>query len=210
LFFLSRNWERDKHTIEGSFAALKRSELPFWLFTHPEGYRISPEKKSQAHEFAKQNGLPILNHVLLPRVKGFAATVTALETSLDAVYDVTVVYGKPPSGILGMCSGDWFIGSRKFVPIDIYLRRYPLSTIPKDEEKIKEWLYTVYKEKDDIIAYWKDNHKFPDHIVPIPQPPERKVTWPYILNCYLKWVVYALAPSFLILTICLKIYWSLS
>lgn len=61
-----------------TFEHLRKRELPFWMISHPEGTRWSKAKLKKSHEWAKKQGLPILNNVLLPRSKGFIATVRGL------------------------------------------------------------------------------------------------------------------------------------
>lgn len=57
---------------------------------------MSPKKKSESQDFAKKRDLPVLDHVLLPRSKGFVAAVSELRDShVKHVYDLTLVYGGP-------------------------------------------------------------------------------------------------------------------
>ena len=59
--------------------AVKLNELldypsPVWVLLYPEGTRLSPEKLAASQEFAASRNLPILNHHLVPRTKGFSFT----------------------------------------------------------------------------------------------------------------------------------------
>ena len=54
---------------------------------------FTKSKHDAAVKFAKAKGLPEPKHVLIPRTKGFVATVQGLRDDLlDAVYDVTIWY----------------------------------------------------------------------------------------------------------------------
>ena len=92
--FLSRNWNADAEKINKTFESLRNLNVPFWLISHLEGTRFSPKKVANSQQFAKKHDLPLLNHVLLPRYKGFVATLKGLRTDpkVKAVYDFTVVY----------------------------------------------------------------------------------------------------------------------
>jgi hypothetical protein len=52
---------------------------------------------------------------------------------------------------------------------DIYLRRYKTSEIPKDDEGAQNWIMNVYKEKDELLGYYKETGgaKFADEDVPV-------------------------------------------
>lgn len=55
--------------------------------------------------FAKKRDLPQLEHLLIPRVKGFAQAVQSLRDRLDAVYDLTIYYSEPPGNLWTLFSG---------------------------------------------------------------------------------------------------------
>lgn len=61
-----------------------------------EGTRFTPKKHQEALDFSKKRDLPQLDHVLLPRSKGFVAAVKELRGShIQHVYDLTLVYAGP-------------------------------------------------------------------------------------------------------------------
>jgi lysophosphatidic acid acyltransferase/lysophosphatidylinositol acyltransferase len=45
-------------------------------------------------EVAKEKGLPILKHHLLPRTRGFVASIPYLKGKVPAIYDVVVAVDK--------------------------------------------------------------------------------------------------------------------
>jgi hypothetical protein len=79
-----------------SFAAGAGASSPVHLLLFPEGWslhhgadRLSVHAKS--NEFAKRERRPQLKHLLLPRNRGFKATLECLRESSPVVYDVTIV-----------------------------------------------------------------------------------------------------------------------
>ena len=52
---------------------------------------------------------------------------------------------------------------------DIYLRRYKTSDIPKDDEGAQKFIMNVYKEKDELLGYYKETGgaKFTENDVPV-------------------------------------------
>ena len=157
--FIRRNWTADAATILSTFANLNDTGLPIWLLSHPESTRISPEKYEQSVAYQKQNDhLPALDHLLLPRTKGFVATVGALRaTLLDAVYDLTVDY---PQGFPGMFNTAAGAGPR----IVIHIKRHPIETLPEDPAELKQWCLDRWVEKDALLEGFRSTGSFPDPI----------------------------------------------
>lgn len=104
--FLHRVFKRDEAQIKFLMNKLKNTkERTFFVF-YPEGTDFTPKKKLKSIEvnsfkylhflilfqFAKQNGLPKLNHLLLPRTKGLVVMLEELGNFIDSVYDVTIAY----------------------------------------------------------------------------------------------------------------------
>jgi len=156
---LSRNWEEDQRTINNTFYNLKTRKLPFWLASHVEGTRITPEKLKQSHEYAKKNDLPILNNVLLPRKRGFVTTIKALRDNLDAIYDLTAVWG---DGKTEPKFED--IVMRRGITLHIHVRRFPMNQIPIQDEELYNWLIERFKEKDQLIEHLKQFGEFPNKL----------------------------------------------
>jgi len=98
--FLSRSWSADQEKINQTFQKLRSLQLPFWLISHVEGTRFAESKHKASVDFAKKHDLPQLNHVLLPRSKGFVATLSGLRknSQVKAVYDFTVMYNSGKVG----------------------------------------------------------------------------------------------------------------
>eukprot|EP00012_Vannella_robusta_P001024 CAMPEP_0206183086 /NCGR_PEP_ID=MMETSP0166-20121206/435_1 /ASSEMBLY_ACC=CAM_ASM_000260 /TAXON_ID=95228 /ORGANISM="Vannella robusta, Strain DIVA3 518/3/11/1/6" /LENGTH=273 /DNA_ID=CAMNT_0053597887 /DNA_START=177 /DNA_END=998 /DNA_ORIENTATION=- len=157
--FLSRNWTKDQASIEKAFERQRKLKgHPLWMTTYPESTRLSPEKRAMSHEFARNHGLPLWQHVLVPRTKGFVAQVQGLREIVPALYDLTIAYGgrnhEPPTP-LDMGCGNY--GN----PILFYCKRYPMEDLPTDEEGLKNWLFDRWQEKEELLTYFHEHNKFP-------------------------------------------------
>jgi 1-acyl-sn-glycerol-3-phosphate acyltransferase len=181
--FLSRNWQFDKTTIEKAFYHLKIVKEPFWLFSHPEGTRFSLEKMKKSHDYARKIGGPILRNVLLPRVRGLWASIYALHDEVDAIYDLTIQYRKPPPNIFVAYSG-----LHRPIEMDVYIRRIPIKEIPIDEKGVEKWLWELYQWKDQLIDQYKKEGRYPGQEVhPLPEDYTRR-WWLQSLWWYVFWI----------------------
>jgi len=43
------------------------------------------------------------------------------------------------------------IGHKQGSGVHLYLRRIPVSVIPKEKAELTKWIYNLYKEKDELI-----------------------------------------------------------
>ena len=57
-----------------------------------EGTRFTPDKHKASMEIAKQKGLPVLKHHLLPRTRGFIQCAQSMKSHFKYIYDVTVCF----------------------------------------------------------------------------------------------------------------------
>ncbi len=139
--FLKRDWFTDKARIERTFQHLIESGIPYWLISFVEGTRITPEKLRKSREHAVKRCLVPPSYTLVPRVKGFSASVQGLRGSAVAVYDVTIGY---PKGIPSL----WQYISGQVSEIHLHLKRYGMETLPNDEEGLARWLSDRFSEKE--------------------------------------------------------------
>lgn len=143
--FLERNWAEDRSSIERTFASLVRDRVPMWLITFPEGTRLTAEKLESSRAWAEKQGLPLPNHTLVPRTKGFVATVQALRTHATAVYDLTLGYEEGVPSLWQYIQGF----ARK---AHLHVRRYPIDSLPSDDDGIARWLQERFREKEALLA----------------------------------------------------------
>lgn len=171
--FLKRNWTSDKTALINKLQDIvhNRFPRPFWIAMYPEGTRITPDKRIKSQEYAKQNNLPILNNVLLPRTKGFTTVLQQLHTTLDAIYDVTAGY-KPDGLYLGHVLR---YGQFNVNEIHMNIERINIHELPidsnnnnndnsnnsdKTEKDISNWLLQRYVHKDNVLEYFNNHGHF--------------------------------------------------
>lgn len=151
--FLTRSWERDQSNFVTKLRKLSTfpsTGLPYWLVLFPEGSRLQPDKLANSQKFAQANNYPTFNNVLLPRFKGFQALVPEIRSSINYVVDVTLMFeGKKPS------MSSVLKGTADNV-IHVHIRTHPISTIPRNEEGIKDWLLQRWIEKETRIQEFSD------------------------------------------------------
>ena len=83
-------------TLLRSFASPPETASPVHLLLYPESWSMhnGTDRKSvhaKSNGFAKREGKPTLKHLLLPRTRGFNASLQCLRESSPVVYDVTMV-----------------------------------------------------------------------------------------------------------------------
>mmetsp|Transcript_10043 Transcript_10043/g.18107 ORF Transcript_10043/g.18107 Transcript_10043/m.18107 type:complete len:360 (-) Transcript_10043:324-1403(-) len=164
VLFITRSANRAVIELKHAFESLKTDRIPFWMISYLEGTRRTPEKLQQAQEFARERDLPVLRHVLQPRVKGFVNMVTELRSVTPAVYDITIGYedskdgsGEPlpsfTSLLLDYCGG-------KSRVVKVLQRRIPMENVPENENDAKMFVYNLYKEKDELLDDFEKTGEF--------------------------------------------------
>lgn len=142
--FVKRNWTADKKNIDAVFANILKNDIPVWIISFVEGTRIRPSKLERSNAYAEKSGQEPTRHVLLPRTKGFTATALALYDHLDAVYDLTIAYENGVPTIW-----QWFKGYA--TRTHLHVRRFPMDTLPKDEQALSDWLTQRFYIKDERL-----------------------------------------------------------
>lgn len=152
--FLRRDWTADRERIRKTFETLVRERIPVWLVSFAEGTRSTPEKLQASAEWAAEQGLEATRHVLIPRSKGFVATVQGLGDHLDAVYDVTIGY---VDGVPTL----WQYITGSVQRIHVHVRRFPIESLPRLEHELRDWLIGCYREKDLLLEHFYSTGAFP-------------------------------------------------
>jgi lysophosphatidylglycerol acyltransferase 1 len=68
---------------------------------------------------------------------------------IEYVIDVTIAY--PNAHALSL--GTLVFGSRECCDIGVNYRIFPISEVPyEDEDKLRDWMYKVYEEKDKLLG----------------------------------------------------------
>ena len=92
IIFLERNWEKDKAVMEKQVANLVDYPDPVWLLLFAEGTRYTAAKHAASIEFAQRAGLEPLQHLFMPRTKGFLLTVDQVRGRFPAIYSCTLAF----------------------------------------------------------------------------------------------------------------------
>ncbi|CAI5460215.1 unnamed protein product [Closterium sp. Yama58-4] len=157
--FLARNYATDQRRILDGYARLRSFPLHFWVALFMEGTRFTPEKLKAAQEYAKEAGLPIPRHVLVPRTKGLVMSVEQTKGHAGAIYDFTVNFpkGKTPPTFANILK-------RKASQIDVYFERVPIDQVPQDAEGITKWCQESFVKKDKNLDYYVEHNGFDEKL----------------------------------------------
>ena len=83
-------------------------------------------------------------NVMVPRTKGFVASIQGLGARTDAVYDVTIHYdGRVPSL--------WEYAQGHCSRVRLHVRRFPMTGLPTEPAALSTWLLERFREKDEIL-----------------------------------------------------------
>ena len=105
-------------------------------------------------EYAQSKGIEPLEHLLLPRTKGFSLTLDALRGHLDAVYDTTIAYVGGVPSLWQWCRGD-------VSEVGLYVRRFEISSLPTTDEELAAWLQARWREKDVLLDHYYTHGVWP-------------------------------------------------
>jgi 1-acyl-sn-glycerol-3-phosphate acyltransferase len=152
--FLKRNWAADQDSIEATFHRLLADQVPCWIVSFVEGTRIRPAKHAASRRYAEEHRLPPLEHLLLPRTKGFTATVTGMRDHVQAIYDCTVGYVE---GVPTLWQ--WIQG--RMPVVNCHLRRIEIAELPHDRTALSAWLVERWQIKDRRLAHYYQTGSFP-------------------------------------------------
>jgi 1-acyl-sn-glycerol-3-phosphate acyltransferase len=151
--FVKRDWAADQASIERTFSRLTDNQVPVWLLSFPEGTRVSATKVARSQEYARAQGLAPLEHVLVPRTKGFVASVAGLRRHAAAIYDVTIGYERGVPTLWQYIKG--FVNRAH-----LHVRRFPIADLPVDDEALAVWLQQRFQEKDRLLAHFYEHGHF--------------------------------------------------
>ncbi|XP_053566349.1 1-acyl-sn-glycerol-3-phosphate acyltransferase epsilon isoform X2 [Bombina bombina] len=155
--YVKRSANFNEKKMRNKLMSQIKAKTPMYLVIFPEGTRYNPELPkviADSQTFAAKEGLPVLNHVLTPRVKATHVAITAMEDYLDAVYDITVAYEKTTDQN----------GKRKEAPsmteflckecprIHIVVERVDQKDIPKEQIFMRRWLHERFEIKDKLLT----------------------------------------------------------
>ena len=143
--FVKRDWSKDADSVRATFAKLRESQLPAWLVIFPEGTRLKPDKLKSSQDYARRKGLPVMNRVMIPRGKGFHASLQGMDGIMNAVYDLTFKYEGDIPGLYSFFTKGGCI-------VHLHSVRYDITEIPRRERDLNAWLMERFLEKDRILS----------------------------------------------------------
>ncbi|GMT10615.1 hypothetical protein PFISCL1PPCAC_1912 [Pristionchus fissidentatus] len=144
--FLSRRFERDRHSMEEIIRYYADAGRSYQLLLFAEGTDRGTHAIEASEKYAKEHGLPNYEQVVHPRTTGFNYLVDLMQgcNYLTKVYDVTVAY---PDHIV-QSEVDLF--KQGIFPKQIHfdVKAYDISEIPTTEETRGKWLKERWYEKE--------------------------------------------------------------
>jgi len=144
--FLKRDWAKDRERIQATFSRLRERTAPVWLVLFPEGTRKTPAKHAASMAHARKASLTETPHVMIPRTKGFVASVQGLLGKIEAVYRIVIIYPPPRApSLLELFSG-------QVREVKIMVTRHLLPTIPLGEKDLSDWLVREFVGIDAVLS----------------------------------------------------------
>ena len=90
--FLNRDYDKDKEIIAKQLKIVFSYPDPTWLLLNAEGTRFTPGKHEASVKFAQERGMTPLKHHLIPRTKGFTASMPTLRGICPVIYDINLAF----------------------------------------------------------------------------------------------------------------------
>jgi 1-acyl-sn-glycerol-3-phosphate acyltransferase len=153
--FIDRNWTSDREQIRRTFDRLVSGKVPVHLVSFAEGTRFTLAKLERAQAYASEHGLFVPRHTLVPRSKGFAASVEGLRSHITAVYDLTIGYEE---GVPSL----WQYIQGLVHRIHVHVRRFPIDELPESADGLRQWLLARWEEKDRLFDHYYETGAFPE------------------------------------------------
>lgn len=163
--FLDRNWEKDKHKVNGAIDVLLKYR-PMVATFFCEGTRFTKDKLEESQRFAAERGIEAPKYHLIPRTKGFVAVAKHIKQRQAenpnlkvSIYNAQVAFEE--QGALNI--GD--IIKRGLKPRGhMYFEKISMDEVPADEAACAKWLHELFLKKDKLQEYFNKNNSFPGHI----------------------------------------------
>lgn len=162
----------------------------------PEGGLLS-KRKAASQKFAKKNGYPVLNNIVLPRAGGFInivnslridnefsenlASSSAVDRGLKWIVDLTIAYPNSSFNLL-----EHFLRlSGKHQKIIINCKIFAWKDIraqideTNESQQLKDWLFQKFYEKEQLLNHFYQEGCFPSQEDNIKLAP--KISWSHVL-----------------------------
>ena len=163
--FLKRKWEQDKPRMAAHLQKFNNRKDLMWLMMFPEGTNLADSTREASKKWAEKNGISDMQHTLLPRSTGLQFILQELRQTVDYVYDCTIAYEGVPRGEYAQdifTVGASYFGGKPPKSVNMYWRRFLVSSIPVDDpKKFELWLRQRWVEKDKFIEDYYRTGRFP-------------------------------------------------
>lgn len=109
-----------------------------------EGTRFTEKKHEASVKFAQERGMPVLKHHLIPRTKGFTASLPYLKEKCPCLLDIQLVFKKSDPiepTMANLLHGRGVTGY-------MHVRRIDMKSLPDTEEEAAAWLQEHFRYKD--------------------------------------------------------------
>jgi len=144
---LARHPEKRGIDLETTRQSCRKYQFrPVAIWNFIEGTRYTPEKQ-------RRQEAPF-RHLLRPKTGGLALAIHAMEGRIDRILDVTIVY---PDGITNF----WHYLGGRVKRVAVHIREYRVppdlrygnyAGDPAYREAFRDWVDTMWREKDALIA----------------------------------------------------------
>lgn len=114
------------------------------LLLNAEGTRFTEKKHEASVQFARERGMTELKHHLIPRTKGFIASLKPLKAKCQSILDIQLAFKK--SDTTEPTVGNLLHG--RPVTGYMYVRRIDMNDVPADETAAAEWMQELFRHKD--------------------------------------------------------------
>ena len=163
--FLKRKWDQDKPRMAAHLQKFNNPKDPMWLMMFPEGTNLADSTREASKKWAEKNEIDDMQHTLLPRSTGLQFILQELHETVDYIYDCTIAYEGVPRGEYAQdifTLGASYFGGRPPKSVNMYWRRFRLSSIPLEDPKTFDlWLRSRWIEKDKFIEDYLRSGRFP-------------------------------------------------
>lgn len=114
------------------------------MLLNAEGTRFTESKHKASVEFAKERGMPVLKHHLIPRTKGFTTSIPYIRDKCKYIVDVQLAFDKDAK--VAPTITNLLFGQE--IEAHLYIRLVKVDEIPHNEEGAAEWLHELFRRKD--------------------------------------------------------------
>lgn len=114
------------------------------LLLNAEGTRFTEKKHEACVQFARERGITELKHHLIPRTKGFTASLKPLKAKCHSVLDIQLAFkrnDKNEPTVGNLLHGRGVTGY-------MYVQRIDMNDVPADEAAAAEWMQELFRRKD--------------------------------------------------------------